>query len=276
VRVRRGAAIFALVLGLVPTAASGVEPSGERALRTVRELAALGPRPAGSAVEAQAGRIVAGRFRALGYRVLVQPFPLPRGGASRNVVALSPGPVRAVVVAHLDGVEEGPGANDNASGVAVLLELARALRGERGLLLAALGAEERVETGSRIHLGSARLLRGLSAAGRRRIRLAVSLDMVGVGSRLHVRGIEAAPNRSSALVLGQARSLRLAASYLADPGWSDHAELTRGGLPATWIQWREDRCWHSACDRAERVDPRKLAATARLTFASVRAALPGG
>ena len=252
-----------------------VQAPGDAALETVRELAAYGPRPAGSPAEARAGRLVAGRFRALGYRVVLQPVALPRGGMSRNVVALSPGPIRAVVVAHLDGVSEGPGANDNASGVAVLLEVARALRAERGLLLAALGAEERVETGSRIHLGSARLLRGLSAEGRRRIRLAVSLDMVGVGSRLQVRGLESAPNRSSRLVLGRARALGLAAAYLPDPGWSDHAELTRGGLPATWIQWREDRCWHSPCDRADRVDPARLAATAELTLAAVRAALGG-
>ena len=32
-------------------------------------------------------------------------------------------------------------ANDNASGVAVLMELARALNAQRGLLLAAVGAE---------------------------------------------------------------------------------------------------------------------------------------
>jgi aminopeptidase YwaD len=265
---------------LLALTVAGASPSSDRAadtrmLATVRELAALGPRPAGSAAEARAGTIVAGRFRALGYRVVVQPVRLPRGGASRNVVALSPGRIRTVVVAHLDGVADGPAANDNASGVAVVLEVARALRGERGLLLAALGAEERVETGSRVHLGSARLLRGLSAEGRRRIALAVSLDMVGVGSRLHVRGLEPQPNRSSALVLARARSLGLAATYLRDPGWSDHAELTRGGLPATWIQWREDRCWHSPCDRAARVDPRRLTATARLTISSVRAALSG-
>jgi aminopeptidase YwaD len=249
---------------------------GERAHETVEALSALGPRPPGSVAEARAGELVRSRFRALGYRVVVQPFPLPRGGTSRNVVALSPGPIRAVVVAHLDGVSEGPAANDNASGVAVLLEVARALRGERGVLLAALGAEERVETGSRIHLGSARLLRGFSRAGRRRIGIALCLDMVGVGERLHVRGIEAAPNRSARLALGRARTLGLRATYLPDPGWSDHAELSRGGVQAAWIQWREDACWHSPCDRPERVDPAKLAATTRLTLATVRAALGPG
>ena len=228
--------------------------SGERAHVTVRELAALGPRPAGSLAERRAGNLVAARFRALGYRVVFQRVPLPRGGASRNVVALPKGPIRLVVTAHVDGVSEGPAANDNASGVAVMLELARALRDADGVLFAALGAEERVETGSSLHLGAKRLARGFSKAGKRRIRLAVNLDMVGVGSRLYARGIEAAPNRS-------ARRFRL--PYLRDPGHSDHAELTRAGLPTVWLQWREDACWHSPCDRADRVDPRKLEATAR-------------
>jgi hypothetical protein len=267
---RTTALAAAAAVAFVPT------PPGERAIDTVWALSALGPRPAGSVAEARAGELVRSRFRSLGYRVVVQPCSLPRGGTSRNVVALSSGPVRAVVVAHLDGVSAGPAANDNASGVAVLLEAARALRGERGVLLAALGAEERVETGSRLHLGSVRLLRGISAAGRRRIAVALSLDMVGVGTRLHVRGIEAVPNRSARVTLAQARALDLRATYLPDPGWSDHAELSRGGVPAAWIQWREDACWHSACDRPGRVDPRKLAETTRLTVAAVRTALGAG
>jgi aminopeptidase YwaD len=269
------APLLALALVVVPAAAAEARSPGERTLETVRAVSALGPRPAGSRAEAGAGRLVRARFRALGYRVLTQPFPLPRGGSSRNVVALARGPIRAVVVAHLDGVSAGVAANDNASGVAVMLEVARALRGRDGVLFAALGAEERVETGSRTHLGSARLLRGLSAAGRARIRFAVSLDMVGVGSRLHVRGLEAAPNRSSRLALARARTLGPPVTYLRDPGWSDHAELTRGGLPATWIQWREDACWHSSCDRPARVDPARLGATVALTLAAARAALAG-
>lgn len=239
---------------------------------TVRAIAAGGPRPAGSAAEARAGRIVSAGLRSAGYRVVVQVVPLPRGGRSLNVVALPVGRPRALVTAHLDGVAEGPAANDNASGVAVLLELARTTPPSEGVLFAALGAEERVETGSRLHLGAMRLLRGLSAAGRRRIRVALNLDMVGVGMRLHVRGIEVSPNRSARRALAAAQRLGLRATYLRDPGWSDHAELSRGGLPAAWLQWREDACWHRACDRAARVSSAKLRAVAALT----RAALESG
>lgn len=252
--------MLALFLALV--LAGGI--SGERARDTAASLAALSPRPAGSAAERRAARLVEGRVRALGYRVAVQRFPLPGGGSSQNVVALSPGAPRVVLVAHLDGVRGGPAANDNGSGVGVLLELARALRGVPGVRLAALGAEERVVTGSPIHLGSQRLLRGIR---RSTVRLAVSLDMLGVGTALHVRGIEAAPNRSARLLL------RFGGSYLRDRGESDHAELTRAGMPAAWVEWRVDRCWHRACDAASRLDARRLAAAGRLVLAAARAAL---
>ena len=217
----------------------------------------------GSAGERALARTVAARFRALGYRVSEQRFPLPRGGTSLNVVGRTPGRVRIVIGAHMDGVSGSPAANDNGSGVAVMLELARALAGEPGVLVAGIGAEERRETGSRIHLGAQRLARGLGPTGK---RLVVVLDMVGVGARLHVRGIEAQPNASARLLL------RGGGTYLRDPGHSDHAELTRAGIPAAWVQWREDACWHRPCDHASRVGARKLDAAYTLVLRAAIAA----
>jgi aminopeptidase YwaD len=209
-------------------------------------------------------RLVSERFRRLGYVVVEQRFRLPDGGISRNVVARPRGAARVLIVAHLDGVRGTVAANDNASGVAVLLELARALADRQGVVLAALGAEERVVTRSRSHLGSLRLVRTLPKRG---IRLAVSLDMVGVGARLNVRGLESRPNVSARLLL------RGGGTYLRDPGDSDHAELTRGGIPAAWVQWRPDACWHEACDRPARVRAWKLGAAYALVRDAVHAAL---
>jgi hypothetical protein len=233
----------------------------------VERIAALGPRPAGSSAERKVVELLDRRFAALGYRLTFQGFPLPHGGYSTNVVARAEGPVRVLVVAHLDGVGAGPAANDNASGVAVLLELARALQNEPGVVFAALGAEERVETGSDLHLGSHHLLRELTRSERKGIRLALSLDMVGFGPTLNVRGLEPAPNGSARLVL------RHGGRYRQDTGQSDHAELTRAGVPAAWIQWRWDPCWHEACDTADRVKPWKLGAAYRLALAAIRDAL---
>ena len=69
-----------------------------------------------------------------------------------------------IIVAHMDGVHGTQAANDNASGVGVLLTVARYLAGKDGVLVAAIGAEERMYTGSSWHLGSRRLTSGFSAA----------------------------------------------------------------------------------------------------------------
>jgi Peptidase family M28 len=168
-----------------------VDPAGVRAKQTLRAIAVLGPRVAGSVDALRAGRVVRSRFARLGLEPVVQRVSLPRGGFSRNLVfRTGRGPLRAIVVAHLDGVSAGPAANDNGSGVGALVEVARELRSTPGILYAALGAEEQVMTGSKLHLGSARLLRSLTAAERRSVRVALSLDMVGNGPELNVRGIE--------------------------------------------------------------------------------------
>jgi hypothetical protein len=285
----RSAALAALLLlafvpavALVSRSAEAAAPgpargevSGARAHGLMRSLTALGTRVPGSAGERRAGALVAAHFEKLGYRVAVQTFPLPNGGSSRNVVALPSTPVRAIVVAHIDGVAGTVAANDNASGVAALVEVARAFSPQDGVLFAALGAEERVMTGSPLHLGSARLVRGFSAQGKRRIRVALSLDMVGVGSRLLVRGLEPAPNRSARAALERGRARGLSIAYRRDTGQSDHAELTRAGIPAAWVMWHWDSCWHRACDEPQRVSAAKLQTVAELAVATVRHALKG-
>jgi aminopeptidase YwaD len=256
-------------LALMTGAGGGGLGPGGRAKQLVTLLASKGPRPAGEpGAERFAQEFVATELRKLGYRVVFQRVDLPNGRSTRNVVGLSSGRPKVVIVAHLDGVRGSPAANDNASGVAVLVELAASLRFQPGMLVAATGAEERVVTGSRVHLGSLRLLRGISPQAMRGVRLAVSLDMVGVGTRLHVRGIERAPNRSARLLLAQGRG-----TYLRDDGDSDHAELTRHGLPAAWLQWRTDACWHESCDVARRVDAHKLDAAFRVVLSAAFLAL---
>lgn len=258
-----GRAIAVVVALALLTAAGGAALGpGGRAKQTVTFLASKGPRPAGeTGAEAAAQKFVEAALEKLGYRVVLQRVDLPNGRSTRNVVGLSSGRPKVVIVAHLDGVRGSPAANDNASGVAVLLELAASLRGEPGVLVAATGGEERVVTGSRVHLGSLRLVRGISPQARRGVRLAVALDMVGVGTRLHVRGIERQPNRSARLLLDRGGS-----TYLRDDGDSDHAELTRNGLPAAWLEWRTDACWHESCDVARRVDARRLEAAFRVVL----------
>jgi len=201
--------------------AARVDQAGVRAKQTVRALTVFGPRVAGSVDELRAAHVVRSRFARLGLTPVVQRVRLPRGGFSRNLVfRTGGGPLRAIVVAHLDGVSAGPAANDNGSGVGSLVEVARELGKTPGALYAALGAEEQFMTGSSLHLGSARLLRSLTRAERRGVRLALSLDMVGYGPELNVRGLERRPNRSARAALAAARRVGVRATYLRDRGLS--------------------------------------------------------
>ncbi len=105
-----------------------------------------------------------------------------RGRNFRNIIgSLSPrsGVPLVILGAHFDSVEGTPGADDNASGVAVLLEAARLLSHARlrsQVLFCAFNLEELNM------VGSAHLAKKLKAAGTQ-VRAMVSLEMVGYTDR---------------------------------------------------------------------------------------------
>jgi Zn-dependent M28 family amino/carboxypeptidase len=108
------------------------------------------------------------------------------GSASHNVIATKPGTSATtdlvLVTVHLDSIngEHGaaapaPGANDNGSGSAGALEIARALQDHSGLHdleFVLFGGEEQ-----RLH-GSRQYVAALDAATRARIRAVVNTDMI--------------------------------------------------------------------------------------------------
>ncbi len=110
---------------------------GERALKHVKKLCALGPRPVGSEANLQASRYIAETLENNGWEIAVQEF-VYRGESLRNVVGKrGEGPV-ILLGAHFDTrplADRDPsdrsqpviGANDGGSGPAILLELARVL-----------------------------------------------------------------------------------------------------------------------------------------------------
>jgi Zn-dependent M28 family amino/carboxypeptidase len=152
---------FVLLDPLTPSSWPSSETVAGKAVATVEagdpslhfRIAALGPR---SIIDLSPGDF--DRIRGLKESELTLSV---RGelikGTSRNVIAhLGPNPPAAQIIvgAHLDSYRDCPGASDNASGVAALLELARYMKGfeilERiGLTFIAFGAEEVGILGSR-------------------------------------------------------------------------------------------------------------------------------
>ena len=118
-----------------------------------------------------------------GYTVNVQPFT-SHAQTVNNLEAVLPGQGRAdeiiVAGAHYDSVDGTPGANDNASGVAAVLELARLLAGTepaRSVRFVAFANEEAPffygdEMGSKLYAARAR-------AQGERIEAMLSLETIG-------------------------------------------------------------------------------------------------
>jgi len=244
-------------------------------------LANAGPRPAASSAEGRAHALVKRIFTRAGLRVAVQRFPVPGKGRSRNVIGIYDTPARClrIVMAHTDSVPEGPGANDNASGVGVLAELAPRLRRVKpscDVWLVATGAEERVYTGSPDHLGALVLSRRVRARGLgRRLRWALSLDEVGRGPDFWLRSSARGVRRNvEGEMLTGARRAGARVRWVRDEGSgnSDHRDFQIAGLPAAklGVGARGEPGRHMPCDRAARLQPRALARTLKLVERALR------
>lgn len=180
-----------------------------------------------------------------------------------NVVGASgPGLRKLVVGAHLDSVEGSPGANDNASGVAVVLEAARVLRPERTrveLEFVAFGAEELGLYGSQAYVRSERIWGVVGM---------VNLDMVGVGERFLV-GNTGQDDRLVEITLEVAGriGIRLERSRL---GSSDHVPFEQAGIPVAFLHRPEDPRYHSPQDTPEWVRPEFLSQAVQIVVAVAR------
>jgi hypothetical protein len=243
---------------LTPQASSTAEAFGH-----VRRLAGrIGPRPAGSGAYRRAVRYVTGELTALGYEPSLQRFRVGRRGFSWNVVAVpsETAAPRVLVGAHLDTVPGSPGGNDNASGVAVLLEVARLLAGSTssdGLALVAFGAEE-LQPDGRHHVGSAAYVRRLSAADKDNLELMVSVDMVGKARPFisgHLRGTSAGAARTVARA-ARAAGRRASVRTLGDI--SDHGPFALAGMPAAFLWTGDEPNHHRPTDVVRNVARRSL------------------
>ncbi|MGH1564791.1 M28 family peptidase [Mumia sp. DW29H23] len=254
--------------------------------QAIRHLAGtIGPRLATSASFREAADWFSGEMEQLGYRVTREAFPVPAGdswgvpveaGRSQNVIADPPGfdPTRPhlVVGAHLDTVAVSPGAEDNASGVAVVRELGRlaAAYGTRlPVRFVAFGAEEPRGPGDDLHhFGSQHRVSAMTAAEREALRAMVSLDRVGV------RG-SAVPVCDGGTSNGRVvRSLAAAAGGIptttCEDRASDHWSYEKADVPAARLGSIPYAGYHSEGDRPRVVDDRQLRWVATITWRWMR------
>ena len=214
----------------------------------------LGIRQAGSENEFLAQEYVAQSFVKLGYEVRTQEVPLtqPIGApASKNVIATKYGTTDSemtiYITAHVDSVPRGPGANDNASGIAGMLALARAFQNIKtnyNICFVSFCAEEYGLQGSKYFAQNMTATQKLNAIA------AYNLDMIATNHPdcMYMLMMSASNENGSfdnhATV--SARNAALSMGYGTEhfnviQGYNaDHASLHDAGIPAAEFFWNKN------------------------------------
>lgn len=162
---------------------------GALAFDHLRALENIGPRVAGSNQERQAGDYIYSVFQSIGYSPVTQPFlAWDENGVqyqSANIIATKTGKSSGEIIvgAHYDSVAVGCGADDNASGVGVMLEVAElvfSLETPYTIRFIAFGSEENDLDGSYYFVGQ------LGSAELKNIIAMVNLDSLVAGDIAYV------------------------------------------------------------------------------------------
>ena len=260
--------------------------AGEIALAHVDSIAnGIGPRPAGTEKEAATVQYLVQVFEKLRYPSQVQPFIATVKDLtieSANVIAVKHGmSVKEIIVgAHYDSVKVGQGADDNASGVAVILEVAERLRDVETpytIRFILFGAEEAGLQGSKYYVSQ------MTDEQKRNTIAMINLDSLAAGDIAYIYGDQGQKGeiRDWALQFAADRDLALQTQTGENPqypagttgDWSDHAPFKVAGIPyayfesTNWTLGNRDgytqvdlgygengEIWHTSHDTLEYID----------------------
>jgi len=192
-----------------------------------------------------------------------------RGLTSHNVIGERPSSGRrglsplVYVTAHYDSVIGAPGANDDGSGTALTLELARVFKRlnqtTAGVRFALWGSEEQGLIGSRYHVAQ------LAQPERDRIRGVFQNDMVATSwdpaTRYWLLSFTGEPNTATDAVTAAGQRLGYAPrmSPVTERGASDHQSFQEVGIASANFSWRGEESpalleppYHSPMDSVAR------------------------
>ncbi|MET7337284.1 M28 family metallopeptidase [Nonomuraea sp. NPDC005650] len=235
----------------------------------LQALVALGTRHSLSPAFRTAAEQARDLLHGLGYATSLVPITVG-SGSSLNVVAERAGEGaeprgRVLVTAHIDSVNavdgpaaSAPGADDNGSGAAGLLELARVFSGRRtghDLCLILFGGEEQGLFGSRQYV------KALARADRDRIRAVINMDMIGTlntpAPTVLLEGSETSRALIDDLAAAAATYTSLAVQTSLHPFASDHVPFIDASIPAVLTIEGADRGngnVHTANDTLAHID----------------------
>ena len=179
---------------------------------------------------------------------------------SLNVIAKkkpknSTGNEKAVIVSsHYDSVAGAPGANDNASGTGLVLELARAFQNvetDKEIRFIAFGSEEMGLIGSEHYVDN------LSTQERDRILGVFNADMVATNydkaKNLYAMTPDGSTNLVTDATLNAAKQLNNDLVLQGKFGSSDHVPFAYAGIPAALFIWMGVDSWNPLIYHIEKV-----------------------
>ena len=245
-----------------------------RAYEHMRQLVAIGPRPAGSAAITAARQYIAAQIKQAGLQVVEQPFDVdtPIGRVHMiNLLVTIPGTRqdRLIIGGHYDTKlfrdVRFVGANDGGSSAAFLVELARVLKDRTNpftVELVFFDGEEAFNRdwvdpdntyGSRYYVANARRANTLST-----IKAMILVDMIA-DRQLTIRREEASTQWLTDAIWASARKLKQTA-FLNESlrVEDDHMHFLEAGVPAADIIDLDYPAWHTPADTLDQVSARSL------------------
>jgi len=250
----------------------------------VRISIEIGDRVAGTENLTETATYAVSHLDALGYDTKMTDYELPNGETGHNVIAstAAEGP-RLVLAVHMDTVRDCPCANDDATGMAVVLDIARVLMEERldgeiPVQFVFLGAEESLEEHEEHGFSAVRFFEQLPQEDAERIAAAVWLDKLGRGPRFLAMHISGTSDAVAKLFLEATEGEAPEPEIVEAERWSEDMAFEDRGIPTAWVEWGKDPHLHQPTDVAETVDWDKVAAVAETTLKMVlkKGWVPGG
>ena len=266
------------------TQAASLRVDSERLMSTVTTLSdpKFEGRAAGSPGGIAARQWILDRVKAIGLHPVSGSYVFPftysrqsmtsRDGQGANVLGMCLGKEANlpmfVVSAHYDhlGVRDGamyPGADDNASGVAVMLEVAAYCQKNpfrRSIVFAAFDAEEGGLNGARVFVAT-------PPVPKQRIALNVNLDMVSRSAKreIFVAGTYHTPSLKAPLeviakrapitvLFGHDRPKAIAGGVDDWTTQSDHGPFHAAGIPFVYFGVEDHVDYHKPTDTADKID----------------------
>lgn len=224
---------------------SAAQP-GAAASEYLTELSDMGGRTTGTEAETAAGDWVQKTLEDMGYTVTVEPFDYDVEGAkgsSRNFIAVKEGASDKTVIlgAHYDTVDVGNGVDDNGSGVAVVMEAAKALKDvetPQTIQFIFFGAEEAGLCGSDYHV------KQMTKEQKDKVLVMVNYDSLAAGQNAYVYGDINGNFRDRALAIAKENDVELTTQPGENPDypagttgdWSDHAAFKAAGIPYMYFE----------------------------------------